>query len=45
MNHLLILCGHQVYCFGDKSLGSLGNQFKDDEKISRVDLYDLTSLA
>lgn len=44
MNHMLILSRHQVYCFGDKSIGALGNIFKNDDKYSRVDPNDFTAI-
>ena len=34
MNHLLILSGNHVYCFGDKTIGALGNHFKNNDDIS-----------
>lgn len=45
LNHLLILSGHRVYVFGDKSIGALGNQFKNDDEQSRVDPKYFTSIA
>lgn len=45
MNHILILSGNHVYCFGDKTIGALGNEFKSNDSISRVDMHNLTSIA
>lgn len=45
MNHLLILSGHHVYCFGDKTIGALGNNFKNNDDISRVDYNNFTSIG
>ena len=45
MNHVLILSGNHVYCFGDKSIGALGNEFHGNDEISRVDVSRLTSIA
>lgn len=45
LNHLLVLSGHRVYVFGDKSIGALGNQFKNDDEQSRVDPKYFTSIA
>lgn len=44
MNHILMLSGSRVYVFGDKSKGCLGNTFKNDDKVSRVDWEKLTCL-
>lgn len=45
MNHVLILSGGRVYCFGDKSTGALGNVFHNDEQVSRVDIHNFTALS
>lgn len=33
MNHILILSGKTVYCFGDKTRGALGNTFLRDDNV------------
>lgn len=44
MNHILILSGSRVYCYGDHTKGALGNVFKNDEKTSRLDWEKLTCI-
>lgn len=44
MNHILILSSQRVYCFGDHTKGALGNVFKNDDEVSRVDWEKLTCI-
>lgn len=44
MNHILILSGTRVYCFGDHTKGALGNVFKNDDETSRCDWTKLTCI-
>jgi len=45
MNHILILSGSWVYCYGDHTKGALGNVFKNDDETSRVDWDKLTCIS
>lgn len=44
MNHILILSGKSVYCFGDKTRGALGNKFLWDDYVPWNDWKWLTCL-